>query len=105
MKWIEMEENHEKKKNIPWIAHFSNETREGNLTNKSITDVEKGSHSLHKGGATKRDCRHDGLAQFRAVTRRLALDDRKGGSKNDGDEGEQGRGGSEFGHHAKGTGQ
>ncbi|KAI6763820.1 hypothetical protein HG530_007609 [Fusarium avenaceum] len=88
------------------VSHLSNETGQSDLADEGIADVEKGGHSVDECRALDRDGGDDGLAQLcRVISKRVILDAGEDGSKEDGNEGKNGRGCSELGHHVEGPRQ
>lgn len=87
--------------NIPRVTHFRNEARQGNLADKRIANIQKGRHSLDKGGARYGHSRDDGLTLCRRISSWFALDTRKGRGQDDTDQGEEGRGSAQLRHHTE----
>ena len=90
---------------ISRVAHLRNETRDGDLTDKGVADVEECRHALNKGGGLGGSDTHNRVAHGHSVSLWLTLDPGEDDGKQDRDEGKEGRCRAELGHHVKRSGQ
>lgn len=64
------------------VLHFSDERRQGDLSDECVTDVHECRHSGDKGGASLRDCKHARLSKL-GVPSRVILDTGEDGGQDD----------------------
>ena len=89
----------ERLRKILGVLHFSNEARDGDLSNESVADVQKRVHPTHEACVCNRYNQHEGLASEQSslsATRRIVslspmfpLDTGKDSGQEDRDEGEK----------------